>query len=271
MLATPTSPPGSSTAQHRFRVGDRVFGASQGGYATHILAAEATLMPMPRGWGFAEAAGLMVTAPTSYAALVVRARVRPRDWVLVHAAAGGVGLAAVQIARALGARVLATAGTARKREIATAFGAEACVDYTKPGWPDEVKKLTGGRGVDVVFDPVGMVDLSLKCIAWNGRILVIGFAAGAIEKVAMNRVLLKNVSLVGLHWGMYAKMEPGVIEGVWSGLYDMMERGVFKSTVFTDREFVGLESVGEALGMLGARDTWGKVVIKVPQEGESKL
>jgi len=240
VLATPTSPPGSSTAQHRFRVGDRVFGASQGGYATHILAAEATLMPMPRGWGFAEAAGLMVTAPTSYAALVVRARVRPRDWVLVHAAAGGVGLAAVQIARALGARVLATAGTARKREIATAFGAEACVDYTKPGWPDEVKKLTGGRGVDVVFDPVGMVDLSLKCIAWNGRI-------------------------------MYAKMEPGVIEGVWSGLYDMMERGVFKSTVFTDREFVGLESVGEALGMLGARDTWGKVVIKVPQEGESKL
>lgn len=144
----------------------------------------------------------MVTAPTSYAALVIRAGVKKGDHVLVHAAAGGVGLAAVQVAKAFGAVVIATAGSARKLEVAKGFGADYGVDYKEKGWEEEVKKLTpGGRGVDIVFDPVGMVNTSLKCIAWNGRILVIGFAAGDIEKVAMNRVLLKNVSVVGLHWG----------------------------------------------------------------------
>ena len=142
----------------------------------------------------------MVTAPTSYGALVIRAGVKKGDYVLVHAAAGGVGLAAVQIAKAFGATVIATAGSARKLEVAKGFGADYAIDYNTKGWEDEVKKLTpGGRGVDIVYDPVGMVNTSLKCTAWNGRILVIGFAAGNIEKVAMNRVLLKNVSLVGLH------------------------------------------------------------------------
>ena len=213
----------------------------------------------------------MVTAPTSYAALVTRAGVKKGDWVLVHAAAGGVGLAAVQVAKALGARVIATAGTERKLEVAKGFGAEAGVLYRDGGWLEVVKKVTGGRGVDVVFDPVGMVDASLKVVAWNGRIVVVGFAAGMVEKVAMNRVLLKNVSLVGVHWGRYAKEEPEVVEEVWRGLGEMMEKGLFKGTVFTDREFVGLETVGEALGMLGRRETWGKVVVKVSQEGESKL
>ena len=213
----------------------------------------------------------MVTAPTSYAALVTRAGVKKGDWVLVHAAAGGVGLAAVQVAKALGARVIATAGTERKLEVAKGFGAEVGVLYRDGGWLEVVKKVTGGRGVDVVFDPVGMVDASLKVVAWNGRIVVVGFAAGMVEKVAMNRVLLKNVSLVGVHWGRYAKEEPEVVEEVWRGLGEMMEKGLFKGTVFTDREFVGLETVGEALGMLGRRETWGKVVVKVSQEGESKL
>ena len=106
---------------------------------------------------------------------------------------------------------------------------------------------------------------------WNGRILIIGFAAGDIEKVAMNRVLLKNVSLVGLHWGMYAKEEPETVESVWEGLFKLMREGKFKGTEYTDQTFVGLESVGDALSSLGRRDTWGKVVISVPQDGESKL
>lgn len=214
----------------------------------------------------------MVTAPTSYAALVVRAGVKKGDYVLVHAAAGGVGLAAVQIAKAFGAVVIATAGSARKLEVAKGFGADYGVDYKKKGWEEEVKKLTPqGRGVDIVFDPVGMVNTSLKCIAWNGRILVIGFAAGNIEKVAMNRVLLKNVSVVGLHWGIYTKEEPQTVEEVWDGLFKLMEEGKFKGTEYTDRTFVGLESVGEALQMLGNRDTWGKVVISVLQNCQSKL
>jgi NADPH:quinone reductase-like Zn-dependent oxidoreductase len=153
-----------------------------------VTAGEADLLPVPKGWSFTDAAGLFVTAPTSYGALVQRAGVKAGDWVLVHAAAGGVGLAAVQVAKAFGATVIATAGTPRKLEVARAFGADHVVDYRDASWPDQVRKLTPkGRGVDIVYDPVGLVDKSTKCVAWNGRILVVGFAAGSIEKVAMNK------------------------------------------------------------------------------------
>lgn len=270
ILSVPSSLPNNRTP--KYKVGDRVFGASQGGYATKVPAKEETLKPVPKGWSFFEAAGLFVTAPTSYGALVTRAGVKKGDWVLVHAAAGGVGLAAVQIAKAFGATVIATAGTARKLEVAKSFGADYTVDYTDPAWPDIVKKLTPkNRGVDIVYDPVGMIDKSTKCIAWNGRLLVIGFAAGAIEKVAMNKVLLKNISIVGLHWGAYAIHEPETMPKVWDGLFKLIDEGKFRGTVFTDKEFVGLDSVPAALESLGSRGTWGKVVVKVPQEGGSKL
>ena len=151
----------------------------------------------------------MVTAPTAYAALVSRASTQPNETVLVHAAAGGVGLAAVQIAKAIGATVIATAGSQRKLEVAKLFGADHCVDYTKAKWEETVKALTPGKkGVNVVFDPVGVVDKSLNCIAWGGRLVVIGFTGGNIEKIAMNRVLLKNISLIGLHWGTYPREDP---------------------------------------------------------------
>ena len=262
----------SSNPNPAFRKGDKVFGAAQGGYSTHVCATEAQLRPVPKGWSFVDAAGLMVTAPTSYAALVTRARVKRGDYVLIHAAAGGVGLSAVQVAKAFGATVIATAGSARKLEVAKGYGADFGVDYNQPKWEDEVKKLTPkGKGVDIVFDPVGMVNTSLRCTAWNGRIIVIGFAAGDIEKVAMNRVLLKNVSLVGLHWGMYAKEEVEKVKEVWRGLFRLMEESKFRGTVYSDRKFIGLESVGEALGMLGRRETWGKVVVEVPVGEKSKL
>lgn len=268
MLAAPAAGRGPP----RFPVGSRVFGASQGAYATRVCAREAELLAQPPGWSSAEAAGLFVTAPTSYGALVVRAGVKRGDWVLVHAAAGGVGLAAVQVAKAYGATVVATAGTRRKLEVARQFGADHVVDYRDEKWPEIVKKLSpGGKGVDIVYDPVGMVDKSTKCTAWNGRILVVGFAAGTIEKVAMNKVLLKNISIVGIHWGQYERHEKETVGVVWKGLDKLIEEGKFKSTVFTDKEFVGLESVPDALKALGSRDTWGKVVIKVSQEGQSKL
>jgi len=256
----------------KFKVGDRVFGAAQGAYAELIAVEEGVLWPVPEGWGFDDAAGLYVTAPTAYGALVVRAQVKKGDWVLVHAAAGGVGLAAVQIAKALGATVVATAGTKQKLEVAKSFGADFVVDYTDEKWPLVVKGLTPkGRGVDVVYDPVGLVDKSLKCIAWNGKILVIGFAAGTIEKVAMNKVLLKNVSIVGLHWGAYTINEPNVIGEVWEGIFKLIREGKFRGSVFGDEKFVGLEGVGRALESLGSRGTWGKVVVKVPQGGGSKI
>jgi len=269
VLSVPSSP---RTSKPKYKVGDRVFGASQGGYATKVCAREETLKPVPKGWSFFEAAGLFVTAPTSYGALVTRAGVKEGDYVLVHAAAGGVGLAAVQIAKAFGATVIATAGTAHKLAVAKSFGADHCINYTDPSWPEQVKKLTpNGRGVDIVYDPVGMIDKSTKCTRWNGRLLVIGFAGGNIEKVAMNKVLLKNISIVGLHWGAYTINEPETIDVVWEGIFKLIEQGKFRGTVFTDKEFVGLESVPEALKSLGSRGTWGKVVVKIPQEGESKL
>ncbi|KAI5295331.1 hypothetical protein KEM56_005660, partial [Ascosphaera pollenicola] len=137
---TVVAPP-SSSSPPKYKPGDRVFGACQGAYATHAAVDESSLLPIPPSFSFEEAAGLFVTAPTSYGALVTRAHVQRGDWVLVHAAAGGVGLAAVQIAKAFGATVVATAGTARKREVAKGFGADYVVDYRDGQWPEEVKKL----------------------------------------------------------------------------------------------------------------------------------
>jgi NADPH2:quinone reductase len=204
--------------------------------------------------------------------LNVRLHIEPGDWVLVHAAAGGVGLAAVQIAKAFGATVIATAGTQHKQDIARSFGADYAIDYRKPDWPEQVKKLTPkGRGVDIVYDPVGLIAQSMKCTAWNGRLLVVGFAAGDIEKMATNRILLKNVSVVGLHWGMYAVNEPEMQDKVWDGIFELIREGKYRGTSYTDTEYVGLESVPAALKALGGRDSWGKVVVKVPQDGQSKM
>jgi len=295
VLATPTSTKstGSSIAAsldgsistqtaHQFKVGDRVFGATHGAYSTHILAVEESLFPIPQGWSFADACGLYVTCPTSYGALVTRANTQPGEWVLVHAGAGGVGLSAVQIAKALGATVIATAGSERKRQVCLEYGADYVIDYRDKGWPQKVIQLceekrtgNGKQGVDVVYDPVGMIDPSIKCIAWNGRLLVIGFTGGTIEKVAMNRILLKNISVVGLHWGMYAVKERETVPKVWKGIFDLVNTGKFRGITYNDKTYKGLESVPEALIALGSRATWGKVVIELEEgegeEGRSKL
>lgn len=176
------------------------------------------------------------------------------------------------MAKAFGATVIATASTQRKLDTARSYGADHAVSYSSPSWPAQVKALTpSSRGVDIVYDPVGLVDLSTKCTAWNGRILVVGFAAGKIEKVAMNKVLLKNIALVGIHWGAYSVHEPERIGEVWGGIMGLVREGKLRGTEYADEEFVGLERVGDALAALGGRGTWGKVVIKIPQEGESKL
>ncbi|KAG7105279.1 Quinone oxidoreductase-like protein 2 like [Verticillium longisporum] len=255
----------------KFPVGSRVFGATQGAFATKCVAKEVSLLPVPEGWSFQAAAGLFVTAPTSYGALVVRAGIKKGDYVLIHAAAGGVGLAAVQVAKAFGATVIATASTPRKREIALSYGADHAIDTASKDWPQAVKALTPGkRGVDIVYDPVGAVDASTKCTAWNGRILFVGFAAGQIEKVAMNKVLLKNISLVGIHWGQYANHEPQTVGTVWDDIMQLVKDGKMRGTEFSDERYDGLERVPAALTALGSRGTWGKVVVKVPQEGEEK-
>lgn len=167
-----------------------MFGGSLGSYAQLIAVKESLLRPIPKHWDFASAAGLAATAPVSYGALITRGRLKAGETVLIHAAAGGLGLMAVQIAKAIGATVIATASTKEKLDVARRFGADEGINYTETlDWWKEVLEATNGQGVDVVYDPVGLVDRSLKCLKHRGRILVVGFAGteGNLERIAMNR------------------------------------------------------------------------------------
>lgn len=189
----------STTPNSKFKIGDRVFGGGIGSYAEYIATKDSFLHLIPSSWSFAAAAGLAASAPVSYGGLVIRGQLKKGETVLIHAAAGGLGLMAVQIAKAIGARVIATAGSNEKLEIAKRFGADETIRYDDGEWWKEVLKLTNGVGVDVVYDSVGLVDKSLKCLKHKGRVLVIGFAGteGSIEKIAMNRVLLKQAQIIG--------------------------------------------------------------------------
>ncbi|KAJ1770341.1 hypothetical protein IW140_001311 [Coemansia sp. RSA 1813] len=259
-----------SRTDKRFKVGDRVFGSNPtGAYAEYIAVLAAQCFHIPSKLGFEQAAGMYITYPTSYAALVLRAQVKRGDWVLVHAAAGGVGIAAVQIAKALGARVIAAVGSEGKFDICLEQGADKCINYREPEWTQVVMEATGGKGVDVVFDPVGLVERSLKCIAWNGRIVVVGFAAGNIEKIAANRILLKNVAVTGVHWGAYVRNEPDRIPEVWGALFRLAEEGKIKPVVY-EPVFYGLDKAKDALKAIANRETYGKVIVK-PAETPSKL
>jgi len=245
--------------------GQRVFGAQPGSFADRVAVDVQQLLPLPDHITFDQGAGLYVTWPTSYEGLVGRANLAPGEWVLVTAAAGGVGLAAVQIAKALGAKVIAATGSPRKMEIAKRLGgADFAIDYSKPGWQKEVLALTDQRGVDVIYDPVGLINDSLKCIAWKGRAVIVGFAGGTIEKVPTNIVLLKNISLVGVHWGRYSLKEPGHIPIVWKELISLLESG--RVTPATYDQVYSLETLTDGLAALEKRQTWGKAVVRVREE-----
>jgi NADPH2:quinone reductase len=242
-------------------VGDRVFGGlALGAFAERVALPASALHRMPEAMTFPEAAAFPVVYPTSLAALVLRANLRAGETLLVHAAAGGVGIAAVQIGKALGARVIATAGGAEKLEVARRAGADLAIDYSRSDWVEAVKQATGGRGADVIYDPVGgeIFDGSLKCIAWNGRLLVIGFASGVIPEVKANRILLKNISVVGLHWGAYAQHEPARVPEVFAELAKLYDQGKVRPLIFGT---YGLDEVPQALEALAGRATFGKVVI----------
>jgi NADPH:quinone reductase-like Zn-dependent oxidoreductase len=192
----------SAPPSTELKPGEAVFGGQSGSYAEYITipATEAaSLQRIPPTWSFADAAGLGTTLPVSYAALALRGGLKPGETVLVHSAAGGLGIMAVQIALAMGCRVIGTAGSHAKCSYVKGYGASECFNYSQPDWWEKVLEATDNRGVDVVYDSVGLVNVSLKCIAHRGRVLVIGFAGrdGEMETVAMNRVLLKQVSLIG--------------------------------------------------------------------------
>jgi NADPH2:quinone reductase len=244
-----------------FAVGDRVFSAPGiGAFAERALVAANAAWRLPEGMSFEEGAAFPIVYPTSYAGLVNRAALRPGETLLVHAAAGGVGIAAVQIGKALGARVIATAGGPDKLAIAGQAGADVLIDYRQSDWVDAVKQATGGRGADVIYDSVGgdTTDLSLKCIAWNGRLLVIGFASGRIPEVKLNRVLLKNIAVVGLHWGAHAVHEPARVGETFRALFQLFAADKIRPVIFARHPLAELPA---ALDALGSRKSYGKIVV----------
>ncbi|KAI9268026.1 hypothetical protein BDA99DRAFT_504661 [Phascolomyces articulosus] len=249
-----------------FKPGDPVFGSSHS-LAEIITAKAQNVRHIPKGMSFEQAAAFYVTYPTSYAGLIVRGQLKAGEYCLIHAAGGGVGLAAVQIAKALGAIVIATAGSAEKLAVAKANGADFIINYRDKDWTDQVKKVTRGHGADVVYDPVGLVEESTRCIAWNGRIVVIGFAKGTFEKLPTNRILLKNISIVGLHFGAYSNFEPETIQSTWKGLYEIFAEGKLNPVVYS--KIFNLETVPQAMNALASRETFGKVIVKVSNDHKS--
>ena len=243
--------------------GERVLAMVQwGAYADRVIAPADRVFAIPEAMDFETAAGFGLVYQTSYCALVHRARLRAGEWLLVHGAAGGVGLAAVQIGKALGARVIATAGTPAKLEVVRQSGAEVLIDHTtgEGDWVERVKKATGGEGADVIYDPVGsdVFDGSSKCIAFEGRLLTVGFAGGRIPSIAVNRILLKNISVVGVHWGLYQRRGSPLVDEWMQALFALYGKGVLRPVVYRTYP---LREAARALHALATRESYGKVVL----------
>jgi len=244
------------------RVGERVFALTgTGAFAEQVAVPADMAHVMPDDMPFDEGAALPIVYPTSYAALVFRAALQPGETLLVHAAAGGVGLAAVQIGKALGAFVIASAGGADKLEVAREAGADVCVDAREGDFVEVVRAETLGRGADVIYDSVGgdVFDRSLKCIAWNGRLVVVGFASGTIPEVKANRIMLKNIAVTGLHWPAYREHDPERMAEAFRGCAELYRTGRIRPVI---RTRVSLEQVGDALEALEDRRTVGKLIVE---------
>ena len=247
------------------QTGDRVLGFPGGsGFAEASILDAEKVFRIPNGMDWAQAAAMPIVYQTSYFALKDRAELKADEWLLVHAGASGVGMSAIQIGRAFGARVIATAGSAEKREFAKRQGAEFVLDYNDSGWVDSVKEITGGNGADVIYDPVGadIFDLSTKCIAAGGRLLVIGFAAGRIPTIAINRILLKNMSVVGVFWGGHVKAHPGYTAEAQAALEQLWKEGKIRPEVSSTWN---LEELPQAMKALAERKVLGKAVLLIPE------
>lgn len=247
----------------RFKPGDRVAGLTgYGAFAEEIVAPEQNLLPVPESMPDEKAAAFSMVYGTSYYALKQRANLQPGETLLVLGASGGVGLATVELGKAMGAHVIAAASTAEKLAVAKAAGADELINYTEEPLKDAVKNLTKGKGVDVIYDPVGgdFTEQALRAMAWNGRHLVIGFAAGDIPKVPANLTLLKGCSLVGVFWGSFTQKEPEASAQNMMELLKLYQEGKIDPKI---SEVFPFEEYEQALGALTGRRATGKVVLKV--------
>lgn len=247
----------------RCRAGDRVLATPDyGGFAEQTVVSETDTFVIPDHMDMATAAAFPVTYGTSHVALQCRALLRGGEILVVHGAAGGAGLSAVEIGKAMGAEVIATAGGAEKLAVAGAHGADHLVDSRAEDVRARIKSLTRTRGADVVYDPVGgeLFDASLRSIAWSGRILLIGFASGRVPQIPANIVMVKNVAVIGVHWGSYRSHDPGVLADSFEQLFAWYRDGRLKPHV---GETYPLESAATALRTLLGRKTVGKLVLAI--------
>jgi len=245
-----------------FAVGDRVLGGAvlpYGGFGDLALMDVATTFAAPGALDDAEAASLYLGYQTGWFGLTRRVALREGETLLVHAAAGGVGSAAVQLGKAMGARVIGVVGGPVKAAVARKLGADVVVDRHETDFVDVVKSETNGRGADVIYDPVGgkTYQLSTKCIAFEGRILVIGFAGGEIQTAALNHALVKNYSIVGLHWGLYRRYDPAAVLECHNYLTELATQGAVRPVV---SERLTLDQMADGVQRLADGATVGRIV-----------
>ncbi|HAB03127.1 MAG TPA: NADPH:quinone oxidoreductase [Pseudomonas sp.] len=245
----------------RFKVGDRVMALTGwGAFAEQVAVPFYNVMPVPQHMDFATAAAFGMTYGTSMHALRQRGQLQAGETLLVLGASGGVGLAAVEIGKALGARVIAAASSAEKLAVAKAAGADELIDYSQASLKEEVKRLTGGNGADVIYDPVGgeLFDQAVRSLAWQGRLLVVGFASGSIPQLAANLVLLKGAAVMGVFWGAFAQRQPEDNAANFQQLFAWHAEGKLKPLV--SRTYP-LAEAGTAIDALGQRQAVGKLVV----------
>lgn len=231
-----------------------------GGYATQAIGSKTNTYALPASMSFEDGAAITVVYQTGWFSLHRRAQLKRGETLLVHAGAGGVGSAAIQLGKAAGARVIATAGGPAKVETCRKLGADVAVDYTKDDFVAVVKAETQQRGADVIFDPVGgeVFEKSTKCVAFEGRILVVGFTSGRFPEVRANHILVKNYAVVGIHWGAYNLFDPPAITEAQRVLYAMYEAGELRPLV---SERVPMRDAPRAMEKVAGRGSTGKIVL----------
>lgn len=244
-------------------VGDRVMAAVTGGaFAEEAVAEQTDVIRLPESLDFVTAAGFPVAYGTSHLGLKAKAALRPGEVLVVHGAAGGVGLTAVELGAAMGATIIATAGGPDKVQVALEHGAHHGIDYKAEDIRERVKALTGGRGADVIYDPVGgaVFDASLRSVAPDGRILVIGFASGTVPQIPANILLVKNVTVIGYWWGAYRKLNPVLLRDSLAECVQWWADGKLHPHV---SQTLPLAQAADALALLKSRAATGKVVLTV--------
>jgi NADPH2:quinone reductase len=254
------------TGVERSRVGERVIGTPSmphGALARYAVVAGDDLFTAPPGLDDASASAMHIAYQTGWFGLYRRAALRVGETLLVNAAAGGVGSAAVQLGRAAGARVIGVVGAASKVEMARSLGADLVIDRSSQDVVDLVRSFTNGRGVDVAFDPVGgaAFTTAARSIAFEGRIVVVGFAGGEITQVALNHALVKNYSILGLHWGLYRRQNPKLVRRAHDDLCNLVEAGGVRPLV---SERLTFEEAAHGLGRLAKGDTIGRLTVLPP-------